>query len=78
MAKLIFDIFFNEKQDDVLCDKCLKNTPHTQTVSYASEHSNNFIIVRINLPMIKDDKNIRFNMKINNLNPFNVEIPEKI
>ncbi len=68
---------FNEKQDDVLCDKCLKNTPHTQTVSYASEHSNKFMIVRINLSMIKDDENIRYNMKIKNFNPFNVEIPGK-
>jgi hypothetical protein len=65
------------KQDDVLCDKCLKNTPHTQTVSYASEHSNKFMIVRINFLMIKNDENIRSNIKIKNFKPFDVEISVK-
>ena len=63
------------KHEDTYCDNCKKNTTHTGTFFYSCTQSTCYVIIRLNLSIAKENKFIRYDMKIKNFDADKVEIP---
>ena len=69
------NLFETSSHDDIYCEKCKKNTKHSENINYKLDTNTQYLIIRINLSMVAYDKVHRYKMKIDDFDPDSVKIP---